>query len=126
MKKFTLLLLFILPILLSSCYIQHFNAGEVPNEICMNEPSGRNDKWVSMGTFEFKDQAQYVFFSLFAVHKVEVAEIVKQEMTKRNGDGVINLTIETRFEPLDALLQVVSVFYGQRTVFIKREIIKRK
>jgi hypothetical protein len=126
MKNFLLLFLFLLSISLSSCYIQHFNSGGLPNDLYLNEPPGRNDKWVTMGSFEFKDQTRYIFFNLFAVSKVEVAEVVKQQLTKYNGDAVINLSIETRLEPLDAILQLIYPFYGQRTVTIKGEVVKRK
>jgi hypothetical protein len=126
MKKIVLLSLLLIPILFSSCYIQHFNSGGLNTDVYLNEPPGRNERWVTMGSFEFKDQTRYIFFNLFAVSKVEISDVVKQEIQKYNGDGVINLTIESRLEPLDAILQLIYPFYGQRTVTIKGEVIKRK
>ena len=81
---------------------------------------------VSLGNFEFKDNTKYIFFNLFAVSKIEIAEVVKQELTKRGGDGIVNLSIESRLETLDAILQLIYPFYGQRTVIIKGEVIKKK
>jgi hypothetical protein len=126
MKKITFFIMVLLSLSLSSCYIQHFNSGGLTNDIYMNEPAGRNDKWVSLGNFEFRDKTQYIFFNLFAVSKVEVADVIKQELTKRGGDGIVNLSIESRLEPPDALFQLIYPFYGQRTVIIKGEVFKKK
>ena len=119
--KFSLSLL-----LLGSLGCAHMNidADNAESDILMGR-GGEGAEYTRMGEFNVVEVGAWLFWGISKKDHPDVGEVIDKEVSKLDGDGVINLEIKTTRTFLDGFLGVITLgIYGRRTIQISGIVVK--
>ena len=119
--KFSLSLL-----LLGSLGCAHMNIDSVNSESSILMGRGGEDaRYTRMGEFSVVKEGAWLFWGISKKDHPDVGEVIDKEVSKLDGDGVINLEIKTTRTFLDGFLGVITLgIYGRRTILISGTVVK--
>ena len=119
--KFSLLLL-----LLGSLGCAHMNidADNAESSILMGR-GNESASYTRIGDFSVVKEGAWLFWGFSKKDHPDVGEVIDKEVSKQNGDGVINLEIKSTTTFLDGFLGVITLgIYSRRTMEISGTVVK--
>jgi len=119
--KFSLLLL-----LLGSLGCAHMNidADNAESSILMGR-GNESASYARIGDFSVVREGAWLFWGISKKDHPDVGEEIDKEVSKQNGDGVINLEIKSTKTFLDGFLGVITLgIYSRRTIEISGTVVK--
>jgi len=119
--KFSLSLL-----LLGSLGCAHMNidADNAESSILMGR-GNESASYTRVGDFSVVKVGTWLFWGISIKDHPDVGEVIDKEVSKLDGDGVINLEIKTTRTFLDGFLAVITLgIYGRRTLEISGTVVK--
>jgi len=117
-----MLLLLCLTLFLAGCYNMPLDTNALKSRVYLSSESGA--EYTRKGDFTTSSKAAWAFFGAIPLKKADLANILDEEISKQNGDAVINLTIKTQHTFVDQLIGAVTLtLYHPRTVFLTGTVI---
>ena len=117
-------LLFLLLLGFLGCAHMNIDVDNAESSILM----GRGNESVSytrMGDFSVVKEGAWLFWGIRKKDHPDVGELIDKEVSKQNGDGVINLEIKSTTTILDGFLGVITLgIYSRRTIDISGTVVE--
>ena len=126
MRNITILKLSLSFLLLGTLGCAHMNIDSVNSESSILMGRGGEDaRYTRMGEFNVVKVGAWLFWGISKKDHPDVGEVIDKEVSKLDGDGVINLEIKTTRTFLDGFLGVITLgIYGRRTLQISGTVVK--
>ena len=114
-----------LTVLLSGCFAQQYVAGAVDKPAMMSGAAAEKKEFSVLKHFTVTDRSGWFLFGLIKSGHTNLNEIIQDELKSAGGEGVINLKIETIYDPVDVLIGLlVGGLYNTRATHLEGDIIK--
>lgn len=83
------------------------------------------EKFTRVGEFTATSRGSWALFGLVPLNQPDLQEILKREISRLNGNGVINLKIITQQTFVDGLISAVTLgLYSVRTMKVSGTVVK--
>jgi hypothetical protein len=94
--------------LLCSCASVHLDLLDIDPPLCLNDPTPVRVLEVK----HFKDgmKAHFGLFGLVTWKQPPLEKVFKEQLDEYGGNGIINISIKSKFSPVDMLLGLPSFF----------------
>jgi len=83
-------------------------------------------EYTRLKEFTFDTKGSWAIFGLVTLSKPDLSELIKEEISRQNGDAVINLTIKTQTTFGDGFFTVIGLLgliYHPRTVIVSGTVV---
>ena len=106
------------------CAHMNIDADNAESSILMGRGS-ESASYTRVGEFSVVRVGAWLFWGTSIKDHPDVGEVIDKEVSKLNGDGVINLEIKTTRTFLDGFLGVITLgIYSRRTIEISGTVVK--
>ena len=119
-------LIVILFISFYGCTRMSIDAGNMSQNVYLGG-SPETEEYDRVGTFTATAKGSWAFFGLAPLKQPDIEKVLKREISKVGGNGVINLKIVTKQSFLDGLINIVTLgLYTVRRAVISGTVVKFK
>ena len=106
------------------CAHMNIDADNAESSILMGR-GNESASYTRVGEFSVVKVGAWLFWGTSIKDHPDVGEVIDKEVSKQNGDGVINLEIKTTKTFLDGFLGVITLgIYSRRTIEISGTVVK--
>ncbi len=126
MRNISIMIFSISLLLIGTLSCAHMNIDSSNSESNILLGSGNDDAgYTRMGEFSVIKEGDWLFWGLSIKNHPDVGKLIDQEVSKQNGDGVINLEIKTTKTFFDGFLGIITLgIYTRKTVEISGIVVK--
>lgn len=120
----TLLVMLLSASLLTSCTKMGLDVSDLQSDIYLASTS--TSDYTRLKQFTVKGKAGWLFFGAVSTKKFDLSAALKDEISKQNGDAIINLTIKTQTTFVDGLVTIIALvglLYIPRTVVVSGTVV---
>lgn len=127
MRNISILKFSLLLILLGTLGCAHMNIDSSNSESNILMGSGiEGADYTRMGDFSVVKVGAWLFWGISIKNHPDIGNVIDNEVSKRKGNGVINLEIKTTRTFLDGFLGVITLgIYSRRTIEISGTVVKQ-
>ncbi len=110
--------LFMTFFMFSSCFKMKIESSALQDGLYLS--SNTPKQFITIGEFKTSDKASWALIGLIKLRDADLTGVIRNMITKYNGNAVINLTIKTQETFSDRLIALLNLglFYWPRTMFV--------
>jgi hypothetical protein len=113
-----------LGILVGACATITYDADLIEGIVAMNRIT-ETGGYERVGTFEETKKVVFVIADLVTLIDADLEDLVGDELSRYDGDAVINITIHEEDDPVDVLVGLIaSGWVSTRTVTIRGDVVR--
>jgi len=87
--------------------------------------ANETEKYTRLARFNSSAKGSWVFFGLSPLKQPDLEKLLKREISKQNGNGIVNLQIITQQTFMDGFISVITFgLYSLRTMKISGTVVK--
>lgn len=106
------------------CAHMNIDSSNAESSILMGSGNGAAG-YTRLGEFSVIKVGDWLFWGLSIKNHPDIGKVIDKEVSKQNGDGVINLEIKTTKTFLDGFLGIITLgIYTRKTVEISGIVVK--
>jgi len=111
----------------AGCFAQQYVASAVDKPCSLSGAAAEKKEFTVLKHFNVTDRSGWFIFGLIKSGHTNLNEILENEIKEAGGDAVINIKIETMYDPVDIIISlVVGGIYNTRVSHIEGDVIKYK
>ncbi|NIA08361.1 MAG: hypothetical protein GWP10_00955 [Nitrospiraceae bacterium] len=107
--------------LLCGCASVNMNFVDVGPPICLNDPTPI--KVLIVKHFKREVSAQFGLFGFVTWRQPPLKTVLREELRKSHGNGIINISIKSRFSPADMPWILISPVWFPRSYTIEGDVV---
>ncbi|MFA5835047.1 MAG: hypothetical protein WDA22_16335 [Bacteroidota bacterium] len=123
MKRYTALVL-LATFIVSGCFRMQLDTISLDRSVYLSSSSPK--AYTRLKEFTVNTKGSWAIFGLVTLSKPDLSELIKEEISRQNGDAIINLTIKTQTTFGDGFFTVIALLgliYHPRTVIISGTVV---
>ena len=123
----TSILAIIIIVTLAGCFAQQYVGSAVDKPSSLSGAAAEKKEFTVVKHFNITDRSGWFILGLIKSGHTNLNEILQNELKEAGGDAIMNVKIETMYDPLDIIITVlVGGIYNTRVSHIEGDVIKYK
>ncbi len=106
---------------LCGCASVNMNLVDMGPPMCLNDPAPL--KVLIVKHFKKEVSAQFGFFGLVTWRQPPLKRVLRKELKEYRGNGIINISIKSRFSPADVPCLLLSPLWFPRSYTIEGDVV---